>query len=128
MKKRWDAWSWRRRILSILARALLLAAGLLASYLIAANALIWTRLLQALINEGPEKVSVEYSSAYSLWPGRVRIRDLRIRDRATAAEWLVALDEGRASISLLDLLRGRFHPTRIRGRGLAFRLDRKSVV
>jgi len=122
MKKRWNAWSWRRRILSILAGALLLAAGLLASYLIAANALIWTRLLRALINDVPEKVSVEYSSAYSLWPGRVRIRDLRIRDRATAAEWLIALDEGRASISLLDLLRGRFHPTRIRGKGLAFRL------
>jgi len=122
MRNRWAAWSWRRRILSVLAGALLLAVGVLASYFIAANVLIWTRLLRALINDGPEKVSVEYSSAYSLWPGHVRVRDLRIRDRGIATEWLIVLDKGRASISLFDLLRGRFHPTRIRGKGLALRV------
>lgn len=122
MKRRWDGWSWRQRILSVLAGALVLAVGVLACYLIAANALIGTRLLRALINDGRDKISIEYSSAYSLLPGRVRVRDLRIRDRSIASEWLIALDKGRGSISLLDLLRGRFHTTRIRGRGLSLRV------
>jgi hypothetical protein len=118
MNTTWDAWSWKRRIVSLIAGALLLAVGVLASYLIAANVLVRTRLLRALINDGPDSTSVEYSSAYSLWPGRVRVRDLRIRDRGIASEWMIALDEGRASINLLDLLQGKFHPTHIRGKGL----------
>lgn len=122
MKKRWHDWSWRRRILSVLAGAVLLAVGMLLCYFIVANVLIRTRLLRALINDGPNTTSIEYSSAYSLWPGRVRISDLLIRDRSTASEWMIALDEGRASIRLLDLLRGEFHPTRIRGRGLVLRV------
>lgn len=96
--------------------------GTLALYVVAANTLIRTRLLRALINHGPDKLSVEYSSAYTLRPGRVRVRDLRIRDRSTATEWLIALDEGRGSIGLFDLLRGRFHATRIRGSGLVVRV------
>jgi len=118
----WDAWSRRRRVLSVLAGALLLSAGLFASYCIAVNVLIRTRLLRALINDGPDKVWIEYSSAYSLWPGRLRVSNLQIRDRARVSEWIITLDEGRASVSLLDLLRGRFHPTRIRGSGLALRV------
>lgn len=122
MRMQWDAWSRRRRVLSVLAGALLLSAGLFASYCIAVNVLIRTRLLRALINDGPDKVWIEYSSAYSLWPGRLRVSNLQIRDRARVSEWIITLDEGRASVSLLDLLRGRFHPTRIRGSGLALRV------
>jgi hypothetical protein len=96
----------------------LLAVGVLACYFVAANLLIRTRLLRYLINDGPESTSVEYSSAFSPWPGRIQVRGLRIRDRGTASEWMIALDEGRAHVGLLDLLRGRFHPTHIRGKGL----------
>jgi hypothetical protein len=119
---RWDAWSWWRRILAVVAGALTLSVGLLAAYGIAANLLIQTRLLRALINHGPDTISVEYDSAYSLLPGRVRVRGLRIRDRGVATEWVIGLDRGRGSISLVDLLRKRFHTTRIRGSGLTVRV------
>ena len=119
MRNRWLAWSWTQRILSVFAGALLLAVGMLAAYGVAANVLIRTRLLRALINRGPDKISVEYGSAYSLLPGRVRVRDLRIRDRGVATEWEIVLDRGEGSISLADLLLKRFHATRIRGSGLA---------
>jgi hypothetical protein len=111
-----------KRIRSFLAGTLLLVVGVFAFYFIAANALIRTRLLRALINDGPDTLSVEYSSAYTLRPGRVRVRDLQIRNRSTATEWLITLDEGRGSISLFDLVRGRFHTTRIRGSGLVVRV------
>ena len=121
-KDRWVSWSWRRRISSVVAGAVALAGGLLVVYVIAANLLIGTRLLRALINKGPDEFSIEYSSAYSLLPGRVRVEDLRIRDRGLATEWVIALEKGRGSIRLLDLIRGRFHTTRIRGNGLTIRV------
>jgi hypothetical protein len=117
-RKRWDAWSGRQRILAILAGGLSLVIGVLACYFIAANVLLRTRLLRYLIDDGPEPTLVEYSSAFSPWPGRLRVRDLRIRDRGTVSEWMIALDEGRAHVGLFDLVRGRFHPTHIRGKGL----------
>jgi len=95
-----------------------LAIGVLACYFIAANLLLRTRLLRYLINDGPDSTSVEYSAAFSPWPGRLQVSDLRIRDRGTASEWMIGLDEGRAHVGLLDLVRGRFHPTHIRGKGL----------
>ncbi|HET8948600.1 MAG TPA: hypothetical protein VFQ07_16585, partial [Candidatus Polarisedimenticolia bacterium] len=122
MRNRWNAWPWWRRTLAILAGTLTLAVGLLAVYGIAANLLIRTRLLRALINDGPDKLSIEYSSAYSLLPGRVRVKDLRIRDRGVATEWVIGLEQGKGSISLLDLARKRFHTTRIRGRGVTLRV------
>jgi hypothetical protein len=122
LKNSWNAWSWWRRILAVVGGALLLAVGLLAAYGIAANVLLRTRLLRALINHGPDTISVEYGSAYSLLPGRVRVRDLRIRDRGVSTEWVIVLDRGRGSISLVDLLRKRFHTTRIRGSGLTVRV------
>jgi hypothetical protein len=118
MKRRWDAWSTNQRILAVLAGALSLATGVLACYFVAANLLLKTPLLRDLINDGPESTSVEYSSAFSPWPGRLQVNDLRIRDRGRASEWMIALDEGRAHVGLLDLLHRRFHPTHIRGKGL----------
>ena len=121
-KKRTDAWSWKRRTLAGFAGALLLAFGLFALQFVTANVLLRTRLLRAIINDGPNTTSIEYRSAYSLWPGRVRISGLLIRDRSAASEWMIALDECRASIGLFDLIRGQFHPTRIRGKGLTLRV------
>jgi hypothetical protein len=109
-------------MLAVVAGSLALAFGLLVVYGLTANLLIRTRLLRALINHGPDSISLEYGSAYSLLPGRVRVRDLRIRDRGVATEWLISLDRGRGSISLVDLLRKRFHTTRIRGSGLSIRV------
>jgi len=122
VKDRWIAWSWRRRSLAVVTGAFALAVGLLVVHGVAANLLIRTRLLRALIHHGPDTISVEYSSAYSLLPGRVRVRNLRIQDRGFATEWVISLEKGRGSIRLVDLLRGRFHTTRIRGSGLAIRV------
>ena len=93
-----------------------------AIYLIAANTLIRTRMLRDLINEGPDKTWIDYASATTWWPGRVRVRGLRIRDRDSVSEWMISLDEGRASISLAGLLQRRFHPTWIRGSGFSLRV------
>src|SRR5712691_13114979 len=70
-----------RSILMGISLLVLIPAFLFAGYLVSANILLRTRLLRSMINDGPDKTYVEYGSAYSLWPGRVRVRDLRIRDR-----------------------------------------------
>ncbi len=105
-----------------LASVALVAIGTFALYLVAANILIRTRMLRNLINEGPDRTWIDYESATTWWPGLVRVRGLRIRDRDSVSEWMITLDEGRASISLVDLLQRRFHPAWIRGGGFSLRV------
>lgn len=113
---------WIKRLFLVLTAVAITAIGAFSLYLIAANLFIRTRILRDLINEGPDQTWIDYASATTWWPGRVRVRGLRIRNRDSVSEWMITLDEGRASISLTDLLRRRFHPTSIRGSGLSLRV------
>jgi hypothetical protein len=116
----------RRSLLLALRRAggwiVLLALGAEVLYLLAANLLIKTPLLRTLINSHAHGTTVEYSSASTLWPGRVEVDGLRIRDQDYSTEWILMLDHGRARIVLLDLLRRRFHAVGIRGDGFQVRI------
>src|SRR5262245_32177919 len=57
--------------------ALMATAVFAVVYLIAANALLRSRLLRDVISEGPD-VELDYASAYSVWPGRVHLRGLSL--------------------------------------------------
>ena len=95
--------------------AVAVAAGLLLLYLVAANVLLSGRVLRAKLDKGPEGTLIGWTSARSLWPGRVEVRGLRIRDRDNKAEWMFELDQARLRYSLLGLLRKRFDVRRVRG-------------
>ncbi|MBC8645787.1 MAG: hypothetical protein H7X85_01380 [Thermoanaerobaculia bacterium] len=100
--------------------AVAVAAGLLLLYLIAANVLLSGRMLRAKLDKGPEGTFIGWTSARSLWPGRVEVRGLRIRDRDDKAEWMFELEHARLRYSLLGLLRKRLDVRHVRGRGLTF--------
>lgn len=101
--------------------ALAVLAGVLLLYIAAANVFLSTDLLRSAVNNGPDHTWIGYRSARSLWPGRARVTDFKIRDRDQNAEWIFELDEARVTYSLIGLLRKRFHVTGVRGRGLTFR-------
>lgn len=111
-----------RRLLLWIGWIALALVALEAIYLVAGNVLLRTGLLRSMINDGPDSTTVEYASAYTLWPGRVRLTGLRVRDRDHHTEWWVALDEGVARIGLLDLIGRTFHASGVRGKGLVIRI------
>lgn len=112
----------KRGIRVLITSTAVILVGLFLGYLVAANLFLRTHLLRSLINDGPDRTFVEYTSAYSLWPGHVRIRNLLVRDHDASAEWMITLDEARASISLTQLLSRQIHATRLDGTGMVLRI------
>ncbi len=108
------------------------AVALYAIYLVAMNAFIRTRLFRNAIDFDPNAFTVEYTNAYSLFPTRVHVDDLRIRGRDSSVEWILAIDHADFRLSPLELLHHRFAAHHVRGDGLSLRarlyVDSKDVT
>ncbi len=96
--------------------------GLVVLIVLATNVLIRTQLLRRLVNSKPEELVVDYRGAASWLPGRLSFDALTLRSRDRNIEFEAALSGVALRVSLVDLLRRRFHATRLRGRTLRFLL------
>jgi hypothetical protein len=92
---------WLRRLLL----ALLLLAGL---YLLGANLFLNTPLGPRTLNRHPERFRISWSSAWSVWPGLVQVRGLRLRGHVHEVTWSVTAARARGGIDLPLLLRRTF--------------------
>jgi hypothetical protein len=113
----------RHRRLSItvaLAVVFLVAASFAAVHLI-----VSTGALRDWVNTDPETLLVDYESGSSWVPGIIRLRGLTMRGSDQNVQWWFQMEEANISVSLVDLLRKRFHATSVRARGLVFRLREK---
>ncbi len=99
-----------------------------ASWLVAAQALLWTPLLRHLLNARSPTIHLEYSSAWSVWPGTVHARGLVLTGQDRAVQWRLALDEVKASIAIGQLASRVFHATQVHARGISFALRRRVFV
>ena len=81
--------------------------------------------LRALINTDPESLTLDYDEATSLWPGRVTIRNLRIRGSDHNVQWIIRLADARVDYSVLALAQSTFRAERVRGDGLSFSVRNK---
>lgn len=96
--------------------------GLAGLVVLATNVLIRTRLLRSLVNSEPDSLLVDYREAASWFPGRLSLDSLVLRSSDRNIEFEAVLEGVALRVSLSDLLRRRFHPTRLRARTLRFRL------
>jgi hypothetical protein len=94
-----------------------------ASYLVAANVLLQTRLLRHLVGTGPD-VLLEYESAYSWWPGRAHFSGLRLRVQDYNVQFEVHAS-GVVDVSLHELFRRRFRAVRLSTTDTTFRMRHK---
>jgi hypothetical protein len=78
---------WLKRILL----ALLLVVGL---YLLAVNLFLNTPLARRAFNRNPARFQMAWSSAWTVWPGYVHVRGLKLRGHVNSVTWFV--DSGRA--------------------------------
>jgi hypothetical protein len=105
-----------RVAIALVAVVLLIAVAVL----IVPNHLLRSDFIRSQLNESPDSGLLDYESASSRWPGTIHVKNFRFRDRDPKAEWSVELAEADLTYSLADLLRRRFHVTRVTGRGLVF--------
>jgi hypothetical protein len=98
---------------------------LLALYPLATRWLLSGPRLRALINAKPEFLTLDYDAATSSWPGRLTIKNLRIRGSDPNVQWIIHLDDAEVEFSVLALAQRTFRCTSLRGTGLSFYLRNK---
>lgn len=115
----WPRWA-RRTIVGL--------ASLLGLMVVSNGALNLGRtrpFLASLISVSPQSLNVDYRRAWFLWPSVVYVRNLKVRGSDVNVQWQVEVDDARLSIDLTALLRRELHATKVRARGVGFRLRQK---
>lgn len=90
--------------------------------ILATNVLLKTSLLRRLVNAKPDALTVEYRGAASWLPGHLSFESVTLRSRDRNVEFEAVLGDVELRVSLADLVRRRFHTTRLRAGTLRFRL------
>ncbi len=116
---RWSGWA---RLTAIALASLL---GLMVVLNSALNLGKTRPFLASLISVSPQSLNVDYRRAWFFWPSLVYVRNLNVRGSDVNVQWQVEVDDARLSIDLTALLRREFHATKVRARGVAFRLRQK---
>ena len=96
--------------------------GLLAAAFAAVHVIVSTQTLRRWINTSPDELFLDYASASSWVPGTIHIRGLTMRGSDRNVQWYFRMEDAVISVSLVDLLHKEFHATRVRAKGLVFRL------
>ncbi|HWZ84566.1 MAG TPA: hypothetical protein VN032_00100 [Thermoanaerobaculia bacterium] len=118
---RWPPRHWRRWLLALVLAPVLF----LAVYAGVARWLLSGPALRAAINTNPEGFLLDYDGATSIWPGRVAIRNLRIRGSDHNAQWIVEVADATVEYSVTALVSRTFRCLHLRGSGLTFRVRNK---
>lgn len=99
--------------------AIVLAASLVG-YVVLANAFLWVGGVRWLY-AGTQSVRIEYSSAWTFWPGVVHVRDLFVSVQDHNVQTSLRFERAEISIRLSELPRRVFHARKVRGDGFQFR-------
>jgi hypothetical protein len=109
-------------------KKLLLAAALLAGlYLAGANLFLNTPLGPWAINRRPQKVRVTWDRAWTVLPGDVRVRGLRIDGHSSRVDWWITVERAQGWIDLPALFLRRFRVRGLTGVGVRSSTVRRAV-
>lgn len=107
--------------------ALIAVAALYAAYLVAANVILRTHLLRGWVNDGATDVRLmEYSSAWTIWPGRVHVNDFSLRFQDENVQFLLTVDHAVTDIDLLALTKRTFRSTKTVASGVSYFIRMKT--
>ena len=122
----------RARLRRLLCLGAIVLLGLEGLYLLGANLFLNTGMAPWALNRKPEKFRMDWQRAWSVIPGRVHLRGVRLRAQSRPVQWYVEAGQARISLRLLRLgfKHVSAHDTelrdvdfRLRGRGVATRAD-----
>jgi hypothetical protein len=92
-------------------------------YLLLANVALKTSLVRKFAHS--DDILVDYDSAYSVVPGRLVVRGLRVRVQDHNIQFLIAVEHGVLDVSLTELARKRFHALRVDADAVTYRMRHK---
>ena len=102
--------------------AFCLLVGLVAFYPVAANVFLASGLLQKLVNERPNRFTLDYQRAWSFWPGHAFVRGAKIRAQEPDIQWMLDVDRAEIRIDLKALFKKTFRAQTLHADGVLFRL------
>jgi adhesin HecA-like repeat protein len=115
----------RRSIRRVLLALLAAAALLEAVYVGAGVYLVRSGQVERWINKRPEKLRVSFDSAFTIVPGVVHFRNLRIVQQGRGSQLEGVVDRGWGIVDLAELPLRRIHVVGLRAEGVAFRLRKR---
>ncbi len=115
----------RSKTFRVVRGVVIAAVGLFAFYLLVGNVLIGTRLLRDAVSAHPEELVLDYDSAYTLFPGHVKVKGLKLKYEDRALRFGLGIEEAHVRIALTELVRKRFQAIRVRGTGISWRMIHK---
>jgi hypothetical protein len=113
---------WFGRASKVLLVAALGAWGL---WLVAANALLCTPLLRAIVNANRPTIQLDYRFAWSVWPCVAHVRGLEMISQDRAVQWRLSIERASTTIAVWQLPAKAFHATTVRASGVQFALRRR---
>jgi hypothetical protein len=105
-------------------RLLVAVAILEFIYLLVATVVLKTSLLKDFAARGGD-LRVDYTSAYSVVPGRIEVEGLRVRFHDRNVEFQIGVEQGTLDVSLHELAVRRFHALRVDGKKVSYRMRHK---
>jgi hypothetical protein len=111
----------RRTLLAVL----VFAALLYPVYLAVGNWMLRSG-VEGWLNRRPERFLLQYDSAWTLWPGVVHVRGVRIRGQTPSVQWWGSVDRGILWVRLWSLQDREFIAGPVQGTGVSFRLRRRA--
>ena len=94
----------------------------LALFMIASNVILRTRIFRDWMAFDPESMTMEYDSAYSWFPGRVHVDNLRVRGSDSHVQWYVTIAHADTFMNPFAFARRRFSASHAHADGVTFRL------
>jgi hypothetical protein len=106
----------------VLKHVAVVVLGAYALYLLAIHILIATPLLRKITNQNSEKLFIAYGSAWSVWPGRLHIKALRIRWKDSYVESYVTFDKVVGTFDLVSLMKQQLRVRDVDATGVTVRV------
>jgi len=91
-------------------------------YVLAANAVILSGVIQRAASTNPQATSLAWDRAWSPWPGRVYVSDLRLQVQDPVQEFGLTVDHAKVDVILWALLHRRFRASHVQAEGVSFRM------
>ena len=105
-------------------RWLRMALIAIALYLVTANALINSTLLEPLLNRKPERFQMHWQGGWMLWPGRISLNAVALEGQARNIAWRIEAGRARGRLALWPLLRKELRFAWIEADGPRIRVQR----
>lgn len=90
-------------------------------YLLLANGLIASGLIERAALASPDVVALGWERAVSPWPGRVYLTGFRLGIEDPVLQFQLTIDSAEVDVVLGDLLHKKFHASRVVARGVGYR-------